>query len=49
VVFAGLIVAGWGKALVLRTPAENGLLEAAITAVPFALLAWALIRYARRS
>jgi putative OPT family oligopeptide transporter len=48
VLFAGLIVAGWGKALALRTPAENGLVEAAITAIPFALLAWALTRYARR-
>ena len=49
VVFAGLIVAGWGKALALRTPAENGLVEAAITAIPFALLAWALTRYARHA
>jgi putative OPT family oligopeptide transporter len=48
VVFAGLIVAGWGKALALRAPAENGLVEAVITAIPFALLAWALTRYARR-
>lgn len=47
VLFAGLIVAGWGGALALRTPAENGWLEGAITAVPFALLAWALVRYTR--
>ncbi|HSP98754.1 MAG TPA: oligopeptide transporter, OPT family [Candidatus Dormibacteraeota bacterium] len=48
VVFAGLIVAGWGGALALRTPAEGGWLEAAITIIPFALLAWALIRHAGR-
>lgn len=47
IVFAGLIVAGWGGAFALRTPADSGLLEAAITAVPFAGLAWLLIRQAR--
>ncbi|MFN8642856.1 MAG: oligopeptide transporter, OPT family [Candidatus Binatia bacterium] len=48
VLFAGVIVAGWGGALALRTPAESGWVEAAITALPFALLAWTLTRYARR-
>lgn len=42
-----LIVAGYGGALALRTPAPEGLVEALITAVPFALLAALLIRRAR--
>ena len=41
--------AGWGGALALRTPAESGWLEAAVTIIPFALLAWALVRHARRA
>lgn len=49
IVFAALIVAGWGGVLAVRTPAADGLLEAAITAVPFAALAWLLVRQARRS
>jgi putative OPT family oligopeptide transporter len=47
IVLAGLIVAGFGGTFGLRSPAEGGWLEAAITAVPFAVLAWLLIRQAR--
>ena len=47
IVLAGLIVAGFGGTFGLRTPAEGGLIEAAISAAPFALLAWLLIRRAR--
>ena len=46
VFFAGVIVAGWGGALAIRTPAESGWVEGAITALPFALLAWSLARRA---
>lgn len=49
IVFAGLIVVGFGDALALRTPAESGWFEAAVTLLPFALLAAALVRYARRA
>jgi putative OPT family oligopeptide transporter len=48
VVFAALIVAGAGKALALRAPADGGWLEALITAAPFALLARVLVGHARR-
>lgn len=48
VLFAGLIVAGWGGVLALRAPAESGWLEAGLTALPFAALAAALVAYARR-
>lgn len=49
VFFAGVIVAGWGGVFALRTPAESGWLEGAITALPFALLAASLVRHATRS
>jgi len=44
IVFAGLIVAGLGGTLALRTPGDGGWLEAGLTFVPFALLAIALVR-----
>lgn len=47
IVLAGLIVAGFGGAFALRAPADSGWLEAAISAAPFAALAWFLIRRAR--
>lgn len=49
VLFAGVIVAGWSDVLALRAPAGSGWLEGAISTAPFALLAWVLVRFARRS
>ncbi len=46
VALAGLIVAGLGGIFALRTPTAGGWLEAALTLLPFALLATLLQRYA---
>ena len=46
IAFAGIVVAGWDGALALRTPG-SGWLDAALTALPFAALAWLLARYTR--
>jgi putative OPT family oligopeptide transporter len=47
VAIAGLVVGGVADAIVLRAPAEGGLLEIALTAMPFAILMAVLARYAR--
>jgi len=47
VAIAGLVVGGVADAIVLRTPAEGGLLEIVLTAVPFAILMAVLVRFAR--
>jgi putative OPT family oligopeptide transporter len=47
VALAALVVTGVADAIALRTPAEGGLLEIALTALPFALLMAVLARFAR--
>lgn len=48
VALAVSIVAGLGGFLALRTPLEGAGVEIALSALPFAALAWGLARYARR-
>jgi uncharacterized oligopeptide transporter (OPT) family protein len=47
VAIAALVVSGGAGAIALRTPAEDGLLEIALTVIPFILLMTVLARYAR--
>lgn len=48
VAFAGLIVAGFGGALALRTPVEGDWFDILLTLIPFAALAVLLVRQAQR-